>query len=54
MLVLFTWIVPPDFHDVLMKYTRHGYRVIALAYKPLSEKLKYPKLQRIERYAFTT
>ncbi|KAH3827166.1 hypothetical protein DPMN_129095, partial [Dreissena polymorpha] len=41
--------VPPDFHDVLITYTRHGYRVLALAYKSLSEKLKYPKLQRIER-----
>ncbi|XP_052278090.1 polyamine-transporting ATPase 13A3-like isoform X1 [Dreissena polymorpha] len=41
--------VPPDFHDVLMTYTRHGYRVLALAYKPLSDRLKYPKLQRIER-----
>ncbi|WAR15527.1 AT133-like protein [Mya arenaria] len=41
--------VPDDFHDILMSYTRHGFRVLALAYKPLPEKLKYPKLQRIER-----
>ncbi|WAR15529.1 AT133-like protein [Mya arenaria] len=41
--------VPDDFHDILMSYTRRGFRVLALAYKPLPEKLKYPKLQRIER-----
>ena len=42
--------VPADFHDILMSYTKHGYRVLALAYKPLPEKLKYTKLQRLQRY----
>ncbi|XP_060580434.1 polyamine-transporting ATPase 13A3-like [Ruditapes philippinarum] len=41
--------VPSDFHEVLNGYTRHGYRVLALAHKPLPSKLKYPKLQRIQR-----
>jgi len=41
--------VPDDFHDILMEYTKHGYRVLALAHKSLPEKLKYPKLQRIQR-----
>jgi len=35
-----------------MGYTRHGYRVLALAYKELPKKLKYPKIQRIQRFAF--
>ncbi|XP_046381201.2 polyamine-transporting ATPase 13A3-like isoform X3 [Haliotis rufescens] len=41
--------VPGDFHDVLMAYTQHGYRVIALAWKALPQKLNYAKLQRITR-----
>ncbi|XP_074655919.1 polyamine-transporting ATPase 13A3-like [Tubulanus polymorphus] len=39
--------VPSDFHNVLTNYTQQGYRVIALAWKPL--KLSYVKVQRIER-----
>lgn len=40
--------VPSNFQDVLMTYTKQGYRVIGLAYKPLS-KLSYVKTQRMER-----
>ena len=49
-LILIT--VPDNFHDVLMKYTQHGYRVIAIAFRQLPAKLKYAKLQRIQRYYF--
>ncbi|XP_048250053.1 polyamine-transporting ATPase 13A3-like isoform X2 [Haliotis rufescens] len=41
--------VPADFQEVLMAYTQHGYRVIALAWKPLPQKLNYVKVQRISR-----
>lgn len=41
--------IPDNFHDKLMLYTQHGYRVLALAWRPLPGKLKYPKLQRIQR-----
>ncbi|XP_067658645.1 polyamine-transporting ATPase 13A3-like [Haliotis asinina] len=41
--------VPDNFHDVLMAYTQHGYRVLALAWKALPQKLNYAKLQRITR-----
>ncbi|KAK3580043.1 hypothetical protein CHS0354_028614 [Potamilus streckersoni] len=41
--------VPSDFQDILMGYTQHGYRVLALAYRSLPEKLKYAKVQRIQR-----
>ncbi|KAL4221380.1 hypothetical protein ACF0H5_019638 [Mactra antiquata] len=44
-----THTVPDDFHDVLTKYTMRGYRVLALAYRALPEKLKYAKLQRLQR-----
>ncbi|CAC5407094.1 Probable cation-transporting ATPase W08D2.5,Probable cation-transporting ATPase 13A3 [Mytilus coruscus] len=41
--------VPNDYHDKLMKYTQHGYRVLALAWRQLPAKLKYTKIQRIQR-----
>ncbi|XP_067658153.1 polyamine-transporting ATPase 13A3-like isoform X1 [Haliotis asinina] len=41
--------VPADFQEMLMTYTQHGYRVIALAWKPLPQKLNYVKVQRITR-----
>ncbi|XP_061189779.1 polyamine-transporting ATPase 13A3-like [Saccostrea echinata] len=41
--------VPSNFHKVLINYTKHGYRVLALAYRSLPTKLKYAKLQRIQR-----
>ena len=39
--------VPSNFSEELLQYTRKGYRVIAMAYKPL--KLSYLKAQRINR-----
>jgi len=39
--------VPADFQSVLTKYTREGYRVIAVATKRLD--ISYVKVQRIER-----
>lgn len=41
--------VPEDFHEVLKSYTQHGYRVLALAWKQLSSKYNYVKVQRIPR-----
>ncbi|KAJ2779083.1 hypothetical protein H4R18_004211 [Coemansia javaensis] len=41
--------VPRDFERTLLEYTNHGYRVIALAGKPL--KMSWPKLQRLKRDA---
>ena len=41
--------VPEDFHQVLRSYTQHGYRVLALAWKPLPNKYNYVKIQRINR-----
>jgi len=40
--------VPPNFDRVLEGYTDEGYRVLALAYKPL-EKLSYVKVQKLPR-----
>lgn len=40
--------VPYDFSETLMQYTQQGYRVLALAYRPLG-KLTYAKAQRITR-----
>ncbi|XP_059164770.1 polyamine-transporting ATPase 13A3-like isoform X2 [Physella acuta] len=41
--------IPFDFHQVLLSYTQHGYRVIALAWKQLPTKLNYVKVQRVSR-----
>ncbi|XP_021372586.1 probable cation-transporting ATPase 13A3 isoform X2 [Mizuhopecten yessoensis] len=41
--------VPDNFQSVLSSYTQHGYRVIALAWKPLSSKINYVKIQRMQR-----
>jgi len=40
--------LPNDYHDVLEIYTRKGYRVIALAYRPL-EAISYLKIQKLKR-----
>ncbi|RWS30592.1 cation-transporting ATPase 13A3-like protein, partial [Leptotrombidium deliense] len=40
--------LPANFTDVLMAYTEKGYRVLALAYRPLLH-ISYAKLQRIGR-----
>ncbi|XP_069120261.1 polyamine-transporting ATPase 13A3-like isoform X2 [Argopecten irradians] len=41
--------VPVDFHDVLTEYTQRGLRVLGLAWRPLPKKLKFTKIQRIQR-----
>uniref|UniRef100_A0A336KNR9 CSON011784 protein n=1 Tax=Culicoides sonorensis TaxID=179676 RepID=A0A336KNR9_CULSO len=41
--------IPLDFHQQLDIYAQQGYRVIAVAYKPLATKVNYPKIQRISR-----
>ena len=39
--------IPTDFSEQLLQYTIQGYRVLALAWRPL--KLSYLKAQRINR-----
>nr|CAH8837909.1 unnamed protein product [Trichobilharzia regenti] len=39
--------IPSDFHSTLLEYTREGYRVLALAWKPL--KANYAKVLRVPR-----
>ncbi|XP_052127712.1 polyamine-transporting ATPase 13A3 isoform X3 [Frankliniella occidentalis] len=41
--------VPENFSQVLSEFTSSGYRVIALAHKPLESKLTWPKVQRVKR-----
>lgn len=41
--------LPVDFHQNLDIYAQQGYRIIAVAYKPLDVKINYPKIQRISR-----
>ncbi|XP_070508249.1 polyamine-transporting ATPase 13A3 isoform X2 [Chironomus tepperi] len=41
--------LPTDFNEKLNFYAQQGYRIIAMAYKPLEKKLTYPKIQRISR-----
>ncbi|XP_063707485.1 polyamine-transporting ATPase 13A3 isoform X3 [Culicoides brevitarsis] len=41
--------IPIDFHQKLNIYAQQGYRIIAIAYKPLATKVNYPKIQRISR-----
>lgn len=41
--------IPHDFDECLSSYTNLGYRVLALAYKPLDSKLSWHKLQQVER-----
>ncbi|CAG2100693.1 unnamed protein product [Medioppia subpectinata] len=40
--------LPDDFTDTLMEYTEKGFRVLALAYRPLPS-MTYPKMQRASR-----
>jgi len=42
--------VPQDYEDLLSYYTKHGYRVIAIAGKTV-EGLSWLKAQRLKRYA---
>ena len=39
--------MPRDFHKVLLEYTREGYRVIGLAWRPL--RVAYTKVMRLQR-----
>ncbi|KER31612.1 hypothetical protein T265_02127 [Opisthorchis viverrini] len=39
--------IPSDFHSVLLQYAREGYRVLALAWRPL--KISYTRVLRIPR-----
>lgn len=41
--------IPLDFHATLDVYAQQGYRIIAVAYKMLSKKMSYAKIQRISR-----
>lgn len=41
--------IPKDFYEVLCKYTSRGYRVIALAHKKLSSKIKWTEIERMKR-----
>lgn len=41
--------IPTDFNEKLNFYAQQGYRIIALAYKPLDRKMTYPKIQRVSR-----
>ena len=47
---LFDVLVPKNFNEILSSYAKQGYRVLALAYKPLE--LNYVKVQRVERFIF--
>lgn len=42
-------LVPKDYDDLLSYYTKHGYRVIAIAGKSI-EGLSWLKAQRMKRY----
>ena len=42
--------VPHNFTHILHKYTVQGFRVIALAYRPLESKITWHQVQRISRY----
>lgn len=42
-----TVLVPRDFHKVLLEYTREGYRVLALAWRPL--RVAYTRVMRLQR-----
>ena len=41
--------LPPDYDDCLKSYTKHGYRVLALAYKTLDSKVTWHKIQQYHR-----
>jgi len=41
--------IPDDFSEVLHRYTRKGFRVLALAYRPLKVGLSYTRMQRASR-----
>ncbi|XP_078697391.1 polyamine-transporting ATPase 13A3-like isoform X4 [Branchiostoma floridae x Branchiostoma belcheri] len=41
--------IPADFYEVLMTYTESGFRVIALACRPLENKVRFLQAQQMER-----
>lgn len=41
--------IPEDFNEVLHGYTHRGFRVLALAYRPLRAGLSYTRMQRASR-----
>ncbi|XP_022160995.1 probable cation-transporting ATPase 13A3 isoform X2 [Myzus persicae] len=41
--------IPPDFDQVLQRFTKQGYRVIAAGYRALKNNLSYVKTQRLTR-----
>lgn len=41
--------IPEDFNEVLHDYTHKGFRVLALAYRPLKVGLSYTRMQRASR-----
>ncbi|XP_033763962.1 probable cation-transporting ATPase 13A3 isoform X2 [Pecten maximus] len=41
--------VPPDFHDVLESYTKHGFRVLALGGKDLGNQIRADQVQKVAR-----
>lgn len=41
--------IPDNYLQELNVYAQQGYRVIAVAYKELDKKIKYPRIQRISR-----
>lgn len=46
--------IPKDFYEVLHRYTSKGYRVIALAHKKLSSKIKWMDVERMKRHEIET
>ncbi|XP_055714492.1 polyamine-transporting ATPase 13A3 isoform X2 [Phlebotomus papatasi] len=41
--------IPKDFHHKLDIFAQQGYRIIAVAFKPLDKKVSYARLQRLSR-----
>ncbi|KAJ6641943.1 putative cation-transporting ATPase W08D2.5, partial [Pseudolycoriella hygida] len=41
--------IPIDFHSKLDEFAQQGYRIIAVAHKPLNPKMTYAKVQRVSR-----
>ncbi|XP_055690412.1 polyamine-transporting ATPase 13A3 [Lutzomyia longipalpis] len=41
--------IPKDFHIKLDIYAQQGYRIIAVAFRPLDKKVSYARLQRLSR-----
>lgn len=46
--------IPKDFYEALYRYTSRGYRVIALAHKKLSSKIKWMEIERMKRHEIET